>query len=72
MKKVLTNKKNWAKIYMVNQYINKFKSIWFLCKQFYQEKKESLSDEEKAFDELYQYVKKEQGTNFNFVQFNTE
>lgn len=34
-----------------------------------QEKKESLSDEEKAFNELYQYVKKEQGANFNFVQF---
>ena len=28
-----------------------------------------ISKEEKEFDELYKYVKKEQGKNFNFVQF---
>ena len=30
---------------------------------------ELISSEDKEFDELYQYVKKEQGANFNFVQF---
>ncbi len=34
------------------------------------EKKEAeLTQEEKDFDELYRYVKKEQGQNFNFIQF---
>lgn len=30
---------------------------------------EAQTAEEKAFDDLYNYVKKEQGANFNFVQF---
>lgn len=35
-----------------------------------QEKKEKNElQEEKDFEELYQYVKKEQGSNFNFIQF---
>lgn len=34
-----------------------------------QEQETKKTQEEKDFDELYQYVKKEQGDNFNFVQF---
>ena len=35
----------------------------------YKEKEANMTQEEKDFNELYQYVKKEQGKNFNFVQF---
>lgn len=33
------------------------------------EQSEQQTAEDKAFDELYRYVQKEQGSNFNFVQF---
>lgn len=38
-------------------------------KQCGQEQEKYISQEDKDFDDLYRYVKQEQGINFNFVQF---